>query len=608
MDCAHDSQSVNLWIKIDSVFRFGLASLLALMVCWPGSARAEAECVNVFYDRGPSGYWMGKTYAVFLQNLLGHFPEFQQIVSPIELYQKGDIDRCRASFYIGSYFYSEIPKEFLEDYEKSPKTVAWLGYSIWKTGAAFEKIFGHVYDGETELNEKVQDANGLPSFFRFIEYKGETFFKFAEWSKSEPRQFEAAYEQVRLRETRPGRSQVLAWAKHSALPEKIPYILQAGRRFYVADVPFSFIHEADRYLVMADLLFDILNVPPKRKEKLALVRVEDVHPKVPLYNLRAMTKALVGEQIPFVMSLIPIFFDPFSLYDRTELEEFVTMDRKPEFLQLLRELPREKVSFIWHGVTHQHGREKNPFDGISGADFEFWDAKKNSSIREDNPTWLVNRLNDGLRVLLNAKIEPPLAWLTPHYQASALDYLIFARVFPWNIGRVIYFDFQAAHLPQVTIDPSVWLRESSPVANERRVAAFRALRVDLASSRWNGQFFPYEIYGDVYGQRVVPENLGDSQPYINEFVIRTRTVAEMVADAKRNRVIRDAWASFFYHPQLLEVYGQSGRGAFPGDPQELVYLVRELKKLGYRFVHLNDFIRNQTTGLRPEPFYREKVL
>lgn len=589
-----------LWIR-------GLIIIGCIYFCCGGVSKVEAaECVNIFYDRGPQGYWIGKVYATFLQNLLGHFPQFQQIVSPIELYQRGDIDRCRATFYIGSFFENKIPAEFYEDYKAAHRPVAWLGYSFWKLGDFFEDVFGYRYGSLTTLNKDARDNKGMPTFFRFIEYKGETFIKFAEWSRTEPGKYLAAFEQARLSAVQPEKSEVMAWARHSGSGEKIPYILRSGRRFYVADVPFSFMNESDRYLVFADILFDVLEVPPRHAEKYALVRVEDVHPLIPLANLYGITNVLVKEKIPFSISLIPIFFDPLQVYERPADDEYVTMDRRRDFLNCLAELPSQQVTYIWHGVTHQYRRKKNPLTGLSGADFEFWNAVDNKPMPEDSPVWVLNRLYDGLQSILKAGFAAPRIWLTPHYQASALDYSIFARIFPWNVGRVIYFDKSATGLPENSVTGNLWWHSVSWEEQERRLAAFKSADVSVSSFRWNGQFFPYEIFGDVYGQRLIPENLGNSQPYISDFVVRTRTVQDMVADAKRNRVLRDAWASFFYHPHLLEPYETGGRGSYPGDPAELRFLVDEIRKLGYRFVDLKQYAERDLQPIRPEPLYREK--
>ncbi|RYZ93904.1 MAG: DUF2334 domain-containing protein, partial [Proteobacteria bacterium] len=313
---------------------------------------AAPECVNVFFDRGPSGYWMGRTYSLMLQNLLGHFPQFQQIVSPIELYEKGDIEKCRATFYLGSYYDTQIPAAFLEDYARAKKPVAWFGYGIWK--APLEELFGYRFKGFTKLDSAVKDAAGYPAYYKYIDYKGETFYKFGDWSKTDPKTFLAPFEQVELEEVSPDLSQVLATARHSRSNRAIAYALQAKNRFYVADIPFSFLHEADRYLITADLLFDILGVQA-RDEKRAFLRIEDVHALSPLADLFEVDALLKREGVPSNISIIPTFFDPLKTYNRPLKEEYITMDRKPEFLSAIHELRAGGSSFIWHGVTHQYG-------------------------------------------------------------------------------------------------------------------------------------------------------------------------------------------------------------------------------------------------------------
>lgn len=582
-----------------------LVLLFTFFTLWQAQASA-APCVNVYFDRSvDSTYWMGKTYATLLQNLLGHFPRYQQVVSPIELYEKGDIEKCEASIYIGSYFNNQIPSAFHEDFVNTKKNVAWLGYSIWQLGAKFESIFGYKYSHLTTLNREKLDSKGRPSFFKNILYKGEVFFKYGDWSKDNKSVFLAPFEQTVLTETVPGKSQVLAQAEQDATKEVIPYAIRAGNHFYVADVPFSFMHEADRYFVFADLLFDILNEKPRHNGKYALVRIEDVHPLVPLPQLYKIAEVIKAERVPLHISLIPIYFDPLMRGDSGAGEELVTMDRKTSFMQFIGEMKHDNAVFIWHGVTHQYKRQRNPHDGVSGSDFEFFDAVNNRPIAEDSPSYVIDKLEDGFYTLQKAGITPRL-WLTPHYQASPLDYIIFGNVFSWNVGRVIYYNHSSKGLPAGGGN-NILFETKAFNAADLRAQYFKNLEVTYESERWSGQMFPYEIYGDVHGQRLIPENLGNSQPFVNDHVINPRSKEEIIADAKRNLVLRDVWASFFYHPFLVTTYEEGGRGAYPGDPAELQYLLRELKKLGYKFISLDDFLNKNTNAKRPEPVYKEKT-
>src|SRR5207253_7675188 len=61
-----------------------------------------------------------------------------------------------------------------------------------------------------------------------------------------------------------------------------------------------------------------------------------------------------------------------------------------------------------------------------------------------------------------------------------------------------------------------------------------------------GQMYPY-VVRDIYGTKVVPENLGaiEPQPW---FIFPARLPDVIVADARRNLAVRDGFASFFFHP------------------------------------------------------------
>lgn len=499
-----------------------------------------AKCVQVFYDKEtPSNELQknfGKAYATMTANLLGHFKDYEIRQIEIADYKSGDLERCKASIYLGSDYYSYVPDAFIQDYKSTQKNVAWVGYSFWDLDADLDRIFGLAFEEFTVLDEVNKADDGKPSFFRDIRYKGEVFRKYGEWNKDRSK-FLASFELAKLKVIRPSQSQILASAKHSLRSEEIPWAARAGNHFLITEIPLSYIHESDRYLVFADLLFDILDEKPRREEKLALLRLEDVHAYIEIPLLRQAVEILRNEGIVPHISLIPIFKDPFGDVLAQPSNQEVEISQVPEFMRALNEIKSRGATFIWHGVTHQYKSEKNPFSGASGDDFEFWDAKQNAPIAEDSEAYVANLLNHGRQALQRAGIETDL-WLTPHYQASPLDNQIFGRVFRWNLGRMIY------------------LYENNVV----------------------GQFFPYEIHGDVYGQKIIPENLGNVQPELNEQVVRTRSVEEILEDARRNLVLRDSWASAFYHPFLLE--GQDAANT------DLQILVRGLKKLGYRFVNL----------------------
>jgi uncharacterized protein YdaL len=562
----------------------------------------KGECVHIYYDLSEnSEYWIGKAYSVFLQNLMGHFPEFQQIVSPIERYKKGDIEKCHTSFYVGSYFNNKIPTDFFVDFEKTKKNVVWMGYNIWMPGLDwFEKQFGYKYEKLTTLNKDLKDEKGRPTFFKNVIYKGETFFKFGEWSLDNKVQFMAPFENTELKKTVENTSTtVLAEIVHNGTGDKLPYILRNKNKFYVADVPFSYIHEADRYMVIADLLFDALDAKPRHNGKFGLVRMEDIHPEAEIFYMYDAMKVLKSLNVPIEISLVPYFYDPLGASSLPRI--FTAMNESPRFMQLLNDAQKNGAEFIWHGVTHQYRMMKNPHSGMSGDDFEFWDAVNNTELPDDTPAWVLRRMEDGLKIFKKAGLDF-VGWLTPHYQASAKDYIIFGKIFEWNFGRVIYFNHDVSGFDYKQDTSKLLMHNKDPNAAAVRQAAFNNLQVTV-NSRWQGQLYPYEIYGDVYGQRLIPENLGNSQPYRSDHVVWPRTVEDVLADASRNRVIRDSWASLFYHPYLFQTVIGGGRGAFPGDTADLTRILSEIKKMGYNFVPLKSFMQSTKNPIRPEPIY-----
>jgi hypothetical protein len=141
---------------------------------------------------------------------------------------------------------------------------------------------------------------------------------------------------------------------------------------------------------------------------------------------------------------------------------------------------------------------------------------------------------------------------------------------------------------------------SGLTGREGRLKAFQDLQVSWVGAP-NGQLFPYEIYGDLYGQRVIPENLGNPQPFENRHVTTPRTLDEIIAAARRNIKLRDVWGSLFFHPQLTNSVSHEGVGAFPGDATEMKRLINEMRAMGYEFIDLEKFIDQAGDAMRPDP-------
>jgi uncharacterized protein YdaL len=506
-------------------FAIALLCLMAFIEVPGASHGAQAvpttNTVLVLYDSSGEFGWIGELDSILLCNLLGHFPLSAQ-KAPVEQYHAGDIGKFRMVFYIGSTFDNTLPEAFLQDVMSTTKTVCWMKYNLWRLGPGTP--YGTPFEAKFGFHFEFMDSSGYTN----VQYQGETLSRDA-----------ADVELGRTTISNSTIAEAAASAWRNSESNGIPYILHGSNFWYVADVPFSYISEEDRYLAFADLLHDIVGIDHAGSRR-AIIRLEDVDPSYPPELLRAAADYLASEHVPFCVATVPVYTDPFGYYNDGEPER-IEMADAPQFLEALKYLIAHGAQLVMHGYTHQYDTVVNPFTGVTGDDYEFfrvtYDAQTNlvdyAPVPEDSRQWAQARVRAGLQQFQRARLTP-VAWETPHYAASAVDYPVFADNFSLTIQRALYFD---------------------------------------ASGHVAGQFFPYVIERDVYGQKIIPENLGnvDPEPW---YFYPARLPEDLIRAARRNRVVRDGWASAFFHPYLDVAY--------------LRELVQGIKALGYTFVPISD--------------------
>ncbi|HVV69035.1 MAG TPA: DUF2334 domain-containing protein [Gammaproteobacteria bacterium] len=568
------------------------------------------KCVQIYYDKPTNdpSYLEGRIDVVFLQNLLGHFSNIQQYIIPISKYQSGDFNKCIANIYIGSNYKNseQIPAAFLADFVTTQRNVAWFKYGIWRlTAADLKKLWGVNFDKVEDIDTQHKDPSGKPGFYNAFSYRNASFSAYGEFEKSGKNFLHSSDTVVLKPVSQNMQAYTLSWATHSSRGDKIPYILRNNNHWYIADTPFSYVDYGDRYFILSDILFDIIEEKPVNNgKKYALVRFEDVSPFL-TSSIKPMVDVFIKEKIPFAVSLIPIYNDPLKVYNFTHYEE-MTADKN--FLQGLKYAQDHGGSFLLHGVTHQYNNVRNPVSGVSGEDFEFWDKIHEQPIKEDSVSYVLNRLNKGISLLQSAGISFQ-GWLTPHYLASSLDNTIFGQVFIWNVGQVSYVLNKTCNLTPIPDALTYNIAGVNKVANEERLRALQKLQViNIPGAARNDEYHPYEVYGDYYGQRVIPEDLGDIQPYLNNQVTNLRGVDDLLKDAKRLSVLRDVWASFFIHAQLLNTRDQNGLAKFPGDTSEIERLISGIQSLGYEFVDLRSWTKTHTKPKPPAPIEIDPIV
>jgi uncharacterized protein YdaL len=315
-------------------------------------------------------------------------------------------------------------------------------------------------------------------------------------------------------------------------------VTEAANLWVIGDMPFEYLSEEDRYLAFADLLHDILGVTHAETHR-ALVRLEDVSAKSTIADLNSVYDVFNAQGTPFSVATIPHYLDPLGYYSGGVPEDLPLAGS--EVGQLLVNWQTQGVADITQeGTTHQWDSTPNPYTGVSGDDAEFYRVIQNPNgsltfrgpVPGDSGDWAASTITSGQSQLTDTGLTS-FSWFAPHYLASAIDYSAIRTQYQIYYGRVIYFVSGAP------------------------------------AGSFLGQFYPYQIEGDAYGYRVLPENIGSIEPTPNPGY-RPLLPADLIRFATKALVVRDGFASFFYAPT--------------NGPTYLDQTITGITSLGYTFV------------------------
>lgn len=457
-----------------------------------------------------------QVYAIMVANLIGRYSNLTPAIQPVSAYQAGQARQALRTFYIGSTYGDPVPDALLTDV-MGGAPVTWVNYQIWQldrpTIGSSLAALGLRYVNLYAEYDPAQYTTG----FNTIDYRGYAFKKYL-----------APMEMIEVAVDSPS-VVVHAQAVNSA-GRRIPYAVQSGNFWYIADLPLSYITETDRYLVFADLLAPMLG-RDQTCEPRAVARMEDLSPNDDATDLKRMLDSINKVSIPFAAATIP-------LYKNNNTGVTLTWQANRNALRQLERIPKMKGRIFQHGYTHQYEAFNNPF-GETGDDFEFWQATDNGTggfnyigpIPGQTPASALQRVQTGRNLLVGLKLNPS-GWVTPHYAADPSFYEGFKSVYPRVMERRLY-------------------RVGSVIA---------------------GQFFPYPVR-DVSGTLIIPETLGSLQPgYLLD---------KIMAAARANRALRCPWAGHFFHAYTLNP-DYDGPNAIT--PAQFERMLRDIQALGYRYV------------------------
>lgn len=488
------------------------------------SATAAAEqSTLILYDSAPDDQSAGELDAAALGTLVSHFSAWK--AATVSSYKAGDLSMFNAVVYMGANPDAVLPSAFLDDVANSPNPVLWINANIGQ-------LTQHVGDGFADKYGFVPGENDSAAVAQ-VSYQGATFARHV--GSDVPGimnyQFTSAASTTLAEAIRPDGT-------------KFPWAIHGANLTYVGEDPLSYIDMTDRYVVFCDLLFDVL-APNTSERHRALVRIEDVSADSDPMQLQAIADYLESEQVPFSVATIPQFLDPRGYYNNN-VAVSTSLQQAPQVVAALNYMAEHGGTLIMHGYTHQYSDVNNPYSGVSADDFEFWrahlDAQSNvqydGPILEDSRNWAAKRITTGLSLFTAAGLAKPTIFEWPHYAASELDEQALKDSFGVVYHQALYF-------------PGILTGAKPKNYNDQM-----------------GLFVPY-LARDAYGFLMIPENLDHYEPdAANGYPARTGD--DIVRDANLIHVVRDGFASFYFHPYF---------GVDPLKP-----IISGIKAAGYQFV------------------------
>ena len=465
-------------------------------------AGAGPATTLVLYDTSSDCGWLGELYALAGGTLASHFG--QVTAEPVADYVAGQVADHTALVYLGSTYDEPLPATLLNDVVTTTKPVIWVGYNIWQASRRHRqhrqrRVPGPVRLGPGDVVHRLHRPDGVGGV------QGPDADPLGAQRRRRGRA--APGECGRGQRARPGelhqrdRRRGRLRADRADHRDQPPVGDPVGNLTYLGEIPFPYMSESDRMLVFADLLFAAL-APTATAEQAGRGRLEDVNPTSDPTTLRRFADYLSGQGVPFTVGVIPEYDDPTGFFSGG-VPQKITLAQRPTLVSALKYMVARGGTLIQHGTTHQFSNVDNPYNGVSGDDFEFYRSRCSTT---QNPPYNFRpaRVRDhrlghpagraagrldrvggvtgcttGRSLFGAAGLATPTIFETPHYSATAADYAGMRQVYPTRYERELYF----GGLLTGATDPTHVF----------------------------GQFFPYSVH-DVYGTAVLPENLGNYEP------------------------------------------------------------------------------------------------
>lgn len=308
-------------------------------------------------------------------------------------YRKGDYKDYDVIIYYGLDYGQPPPPDFIDDIangeEITKKRVVWVGYHLDRLGEA-QKNLGFQFAEQVSDPRETRLVYTYSNTDYIMRHSERSFVEITDSSLA------------RAHATVGGRP-IIVSSKHRTQPTNGEYF------YFVGFHPTAHVIPTGAHLVFLDILNEVYGI---KRGKVALVRLEDIHPRSNIAALLAATNYLKSERVPFTLSLIPFYVDG---ADRASITQ------ESAFRTAVKQALLNGGELVIHGASHQ-------FDGRTGDDWEFWDEKTDKPI--GGAEYAEQRVKMALTEIQKAGLAPhTVGWETPHYKAGEEHYAVFEKYF-----------------------------------------------------------------------------------------------------------------------------------------------------------------------------------
>lgn len=416
------------------------------------SDEKEVKKVLVIYDRrNYFGYKCDEVTSVV--HLFYHFNVIVDEV-PVSSYKKGMLQNYDRVVYIG-ISNKNLAEPLLDDLEAYPKPLLFIGRGI--ESLIDRRYFNEItFEGEAYRPVKVT-------------YKGKEFIL----------RTERFFQKLGLMN---GDGHILSSLGDGE--NSYPYVLKLSDLWYISCLN----TEGALFYILADVLHDFFEEYHTENSKI-YVRIEDVHCQRSHENLYEIADYLYEQDIPYMVALIPAFFD-------IKTEGIYHMKDDKGFTKAVKYMQDHGGAILLHGYTHQIHKD------MPGEGFEFWDGEYDCPLNVDMENWVDERINSGIDECVDLGILP-LGFEAPHYAVSKDGYV--------NLKK--YFSTISGHL-------------------------------QTSDKGFTTTIYPYRLHNSPLYNQLIPENLGYVDP---EDIFYKQHILE---ELDKVSIVRDYTAGFFFHSYL----------------------------------------------------------